>query len=63
MDDEDVAVRIAAAVGMAAQEQGLANRRIKRDALLSGARGAIGSARASLAALMRDGVIPDERMF
>jgi malate dehydrogenase (oxaloacetate-decarboxylating) len=63
MDDEDVAVRIAAAVGMAAQEQGLANRCIKRDALLSGARGAIGSARASLAALMRDGVIPDERMF
>lgn len=63
MDDEGVAVRIAAAVGMSAQEQGLANRRIERDALLSGARGAIDSARASLAALMRDGVIPDERRF
>lgn len=62
-DDEDVAVRIAAAVGMAAQKQGHAERRIDRDAILTGARQAIGSARAALTALMRDGVIPEERRY
>jgi malate dehydrogenase (oxaloacetate-decarboxylating) len=61
MDNEDVAVRIAAAVGMAAQTQGLAQRRIDRDAILAGARETIGSARAALTALMRDGVISGEK--
>jgi malate dehydrogenase (oxaloacetate-decarboxylating) len=61
MDNEDVAVRIAAAVGMAAQTQGAAERWIDRDAILAGARETIGSARAALAALMREGVIPGEK--
>jgi malate dehydrogenase (oxaloacetate-decarboxylating) len=63
MDNEDVAIRIAAAVGMAAQTQGLAERQIDRDAILAGARQTIGSARAALIALMRDGVISGERKF
>jgi malate dehydrogenase (oxaloacetate-decarboxylating) len=58
MDDIDVAARLAAAVGMAAQRQGVAERRVARDALLLGARRTIGTAREALAALMRSGVIP-----
>jgi hypothetical protein len=46
---------------MAAQAQGLAGRRIDRDAILAGARETIGSARAALTALMRDGVIRGEK--
>jgi len=58
MDDIDVAARIAAAVGTAAQRRGVAERRVARDALLLGARRTIGTAREALAALMRSGVIP-----
>lgn len=57
MDDADVAARIAAAVGMAAQAEGLAERRMTRDELLAAARRTIAAARDTIAALMRDGAI------
>ena len=48
MDDETVAARIAAAAGMVAQGQGLAERQVERDVLLVEARRTIASARAAL---------------
>jgi malate dehydrogenase (oxaloacetate-decarboxylating) len=58
MDDVDVAARIAASVGMAAQRQDVAKRQTDRNSLLLGARQTIETARAALQALVRNGVVP-----
>ena len=61
MDDVDVAARIAASVGVAAQRQGIAERQADRNALLTAARQKIETARGALEALMRNGLVPPAR--
>lgn len=58
MDNMDVAARIAASVGLAAQRQGIAKKQAGRDALLSRARQKILTARAALEALVERDLLP-----
>ncbi|MDD5483547.1 MAG: NADP-dependent malic enzyme [Kiritimatiellae bacterium] len=57
MDDWEVFPREAAAVGMKAQEQGLARKKMTRNELMANARKMIKRSRSMTAALMRDGFI------
>jgi malate dehydrogenase (oxaloacetate-decarboxylating) len=57
MTEPDLAAEIAAAVGMAAQAEGLARLAKDRAALLEEARRTIGTAQAATALLMREGLI------
>lgn len=58
MEDIDVFVREAVAVGMKAQEQGLTRLRLERDELEQRARAAIEAARRQLDVMMETGLIP-----
>jgi len=58
MEEPDVAARVAAATGLAAQEDGLATLSASREALYEGALQRIGTARQATAVLMREGIIP-----
>ncbi len=57
MDDPELYPRVAAAVGLAAQAEGVARLSLTRDQLLARATQAIGAARAATDALMRAGVV------
>ncbi|MCG8693928.1 MAG: NADP-dependent malic enzyme [Minwuiales bacterium] len=57
MDDWEAAAEVAAATGMAAQEEGLAAVSVDRQTLLDTARATIEAAREATHALMRDGLI------
>ena len=59
MDEWDVHPRIAAAVGVKAQEQGIAHLERSESVLYEEARLAIGNARDATTALMREQIIPD----
>ena len=59
MDEWDVHPRIAAAVGVKAQEQGIARLERSESVLYEEARLAIGNARDATTALMREQIIPD----
>jgi malate dehydrogenase (oxaloacetate-decarboxylating) len=59
MDEWAVHARVAAAAGLAAQEEGVARLSPTRDELLSGAEATMRTARESTALLMREGLIPE----